>query len=246
MDPGRAATMNEEGDLQAYWRDAAAWDLDRVAQLHRSERNAWRVAVLAGLCAFTSLVAVALLLPLKQLVPFLVRVDNTTGIVDVVPTLARPIDPGQAVTRFLLAHYITVCERFNFATAQSDYNECGAYQSAARNQQWAALWNRSNPRSPLNRYKDGTIVRAQVVAVSFLERTSAVSGVAQVRYLRDVRPASGARARVTHWIATIAYAYGKPSTNIRLRSLNPLGFKVVTVSTEPEVLPESGVGGNGR
>ena len=37
----------------------------------------------------------------------------------------------ETVTRYLLDHYVTVCERFNFATAESDYEECGAFHSAA-------------------------------------------------------------------------------------------------------------------
>jgi type IV secretion system protein VirB8 len=228
--------VTTDGELEDYWREAAAWDFDRVEALRRSERNAWRIATASAAGALLSIVTLALLVPLKQLVPFIIRVDNTTGIVDVVPTLVRPIDPGQAVTRYLLTHYVRVCQRFDFPTAESDYDECGAFQSAKRNEQWYALWRRTNPDSPLNLYKDGTVVQARVVAVSFLERTSRVSGLAQVRYVREVRPAGGAQARLTHWIATIEYAYGKPSTNVRLRSLNPLGFKILEFAAQPEVM----------
>lgn len=227
--------MTTDCELEDYWREAAAWDFDRVEALRRSERNAWRIAIASASGALLSIATLALLVPLKQLVPFVVRVDNTTGIVDVVPTMVRPIDPGQAVTRYLLTHYITVCERFDFATAESDYRECGAFQSAKRNEEWYALWNRTNPDSPLNLYKDGTVVQARVVAVSFLDRTSPVSGLAQVRYVREVRPAGGAQVRLTHWIATIQYAYAKPSADVRLRSLNPLGFKILQFASQPEV-----------
>ena len=60
-----------------------------------------------------------------------------------------------------------MCERFNFSTAESDYEECGAFHSAQRNQAWYALWNASNPASPLNVHKDGSTVRVQVESVSF-------------------------------------------------------------------------------
>jgi type IV secretion system protein VirB8 len=227
-----------DSELEKYWSEAAAWDFDRVEALRRSERNAWRIAAVSAGGALLTLVALALLVPLKKLVPFVIRVDKSTGIVDVVPTLARPIDPGQAVTRYFLTHYVMVCQRFDFETARSDYDECGAFQSAKRNEQWYALWKRTNPQSPLNRYKDGTVLRARVVAVSFLERTSRVSGLAQVRYVEEVHPAGSAQVQATHWIATIAYAYGKPSTNVRLRSLNPLGFKILQFSAQPEVALE--------
>lgn len=48
----------------------------------------------------------------------------------------------EAVTRYFLDHYVTICERFNFSTAESDYEECGAYHTAARNQDWYTLSSR--------------------------------------------------------------------------------------------------------
>ena len=86
-----------------------------------------------------------MLMPLKRVDPFVVRVDNSTGIVDVVPVYAGRPTPEEAVTRYFLTHYLTVCERFNFATAESDYEECGAFHSAQRNQAWYALWTATNP-----------------------------------------------------------------------------------------------------
>ncbi|MGH8228399.1 MAG: virB8 family protein [Steroidobacteraceae bacterium] len=228
--------MSGDMELEAYWREVAAWDFDRVAQLRRSERIAWRAAAGAGVCALLCAGALVLLLPLKRIAPFLVRVDNTTGIVDVVPTTTVPIDPGEAVTRYLLTHYITVCERFDRATAESDYAECGAFNSAKRNEQWYALWKPTNPASPLNRHKDGSTVEARVVAVSFLGQAGGAANLAQVRYLERLRRGGSSSAvEVSHWIATLEYAYTKPSSNIRLRSLNPLGFKILDFEAEPEV-----------
>ncbi|POA48719.1 hypothetical protein C1884_31040, partial [Pseudomonas sp. GW460-R15] len=83
------------------------------------------------------------------------------------------------------------------------YEECGAFHNAARNQQWYAKWNRSNPASPLNVYKDGTLLRAEVGAVSFFERANGVSDLAQVRYVKATRPAGGTEEQLTRWIATV-------------------------------------------
>jgi type IV secretion system protein VirB8 len=239
----RCGAVSTDPALEAYWREAAAWDLDRVAALRRGERLAWQVAVVAGLCVLMALGALVLLVPLKQVAPFLIRVDNTTGIVDVVPIAAGRIDPGEAVTRYLLTHYVTVCERFNLATAESDYTECGAFHTAQRNQVWYAEWNPANPASPLNVHKDGSTVRASVVSVSFLRRASGIADLAQVRYLKRLRRSTGGAEEVTHWIATIQYAYAEPSRDVRTRSLNPLGFKVLDFRPEPEVAGEAAIEG---
>jgi type IV secretion system protein VirB8 len=230
--------VTADPSLQAYFREAASWDADRAAQSRRSARIAWWVAGAGWSCALMSVAALMLLMPLKRVEPFVVRVDNSTGLVDVVPVYAGRAEIPEAVTRYFLTHYVTVCERFNFSTAESDYEECGAFHTAQRNQAWYALWNPTNPASPLNLYKDGTTLRAQVVSVSFFKRASGVADLAQVRYIKGRRQAGAAEEQRTHWIATIQYAYAAPSTDPRARRWNPLGFKIVDFRTEPEVREE--------
>ena len=224
--------------LDGYFREAAAWDADRIAAAHRSARLAWRVAAGGWLCAVAASIALAVLLPLKRVDAFVVRVDNTTGIVDVVPAYDGTARPDQAVTRYFVSHYITICERFNFATAESDYEECGAFHAAQRNQAWYALWNPANAASPLNLHKDGSSVRVQVESVSFFQRASGVTDLAQVRYLKAERAGVGTEERFTHWIANIQFAYTAPAADPRVRRWNPLGFKVIELTSEPEVLPQ--------
>lgn len=228
--------MSADPTLDAYWHDASGWDRDRIDALRRGERRAWRIASAATLGALLCGAALVLLFPLVRIVPFLVRVDNSTGIVDVVPVIAGQIDPGEAVTRYFLTHYVSVCERFDAASAESDYTECGAFQTAQLNQGWYARWSPTNPASPLNLYKDGSTVRATVVSVSFFRRASGLADLAQVRYVKHLRRASGGAEEASHWIATIQYAYASPSKDVKLRSLNPLGFKVLDFRPEPEVI----------
>lgn len=224
--------------IQEYFREAESWDRDRAAQFRRSARAAWWAAGAGWLCAVASALALVLLMPLKRVDPFLVRVDNSTGIVDVVPVFAGRATQEEAVTRYFLAHYLTVCERFNFATAESDYEECGAFHSAQRNQAWFAQWTATNPLSPLNLHKDGSSIRVQVNSVSFFTRASGLSDLAQVRYLQALRRGAGGEESFTHWVATIQYAYGEPAKDPKTRRWNPLGFRIVDFRSEPEVLSE--------
>jgi type IV secretion system protein VirB8 len=231
--------MKADAALKTYFEEAASWDADRVRQGRRTVRLALGVAGAGWLAVLFLCAALVFLMPLKRVEPFVVRVDNATGIVDVVPVYAGRSGVPEAVTRYLLTHYVTVCERFNFSTAESDYEECGAFHSAQRNQAWYALWNPTNPGSPLNVYKDGTTVRAQVTSVSFFKRASGVQDLAQVRYVKAKRSAGSAVEEATHWIATVQYAYADPSSDPKVRGWNPLGFKIVDFKPEPEVLPDA-------
>lgn len=229
--------MSGDPALERYFQEAASWDADRVAMNARSARLAWRIAF--GACTLTAMAiaALVLLMPLKRVEPFVIRVDNATGIVDVVPALAGRAEMSELMTRYFLTHYVTVCERFTFSTAESDYEECAAFHAAVRNQAWVALWDRANPASPLNLYKDGSSVRVQVSAVSFFKRANGVEDLAQIRYTKTRRSAASANDQVTHWISTVQYVYGEPSKDAGVRHWNPLGFKIVEFRSEPETLP---------
>jgi type IV secretion system protein VirB8 len=226
--------MNNAADLAGYWQESASWESDRTQQWRESAR-VWRLVAAAGwTCALGVAAAIAMMMPLKRTEPYVIRVDSSTGIVDVVPEYDGHAQPSQVVTRYLLTHYVSVCQRFNFAMAQSDYTECGSFHTAQRNQLWYAQWKRSNPESPLNLYKDGTVVQATVTSVTFLKEADREPGLAQVRYLRRTQAASDAAEQVGHWIASIRYQYFQPSRDARQRTLNPLGFRIVDFRAEQE------------
>ncbi|MGH7058345.1 MAG: VirB8/TrbF family protein, partial [Acetobacteraceae bacterium] len=100
---------------------------------------------------------------------------------------------------------------------------------------WYAKWDPANPASPLNRYRDGTELTAQVRAVSFLTRANGIQNLAQVRYTVSRRVPNGAVVAVVPYIATIQYAYVKPSSDPGVRELNPLGFRIVSNEIVREV-----------
>jgi type IV secretion system protein VirB8 len=226
--------MSDEALLMDYLREASSWDGDRIAQAQRSARRAWMLSGAAALIAALAVSAVALLTPLKRVEPFLIRVDNATGIVDIVPTFDGHQPMPEAVTRFLLAHYVQTCERFLPATAEQDYTECGAFHGTRRNQEWSSLWTTSNPQSPLVKYRDGTSVTVQIESISFFARATGLSDLAQVRFTRSAHAGNAEQGALTRWIANVQFAYGEPPTNPDTRRWNPLGFRVIEYHIESE------------
>ena len=238
--------MNKDAPL--YYAEAIGWDLDRSRLLRVSARRAWVVAMMA--CGLALLLGVALVtvMPLKHVEPFVVRVDAASGLVDVVPIYAGTADLPESITRHLVMEYVAQRERYVPAIAEVDYEQIGAYQTAAMNQAWSADWARTNPDSPLNRHADGSHVRAAVQSVSFLKHNARSSDVIQVRFTTETEHGVGGPVDVAHYVATLAAAYGPPSADVRMRALNPLGFKVIEYRREPETPghePEVRLGGGG-
>ena len=235
--------MTADAVVESYLEEARTWDLDRREQAAKSVRRAWTVSAVSLGVTVLAVGALIGLTPLKRVDPFVIRVDNATGIVDVVPTYRGDGSVSELVTRQLLTTYITARERYALAVAEADYETVGAFQSAPLNTAWVGLWDRTNPDSPLNVYRDGTTARVQVQAITFLKRAGGADDLAQVRFIRGVRPGGNGQEQLTHYIATIQYGYGTPSHDDHTRSLNPLGFRVLEYRREVEVSAEAASSG---
>lgn len=227
--------MNHDPALESYLSEAQSWELDRARQAERSAKSAWLVAATTSIIAVLAVAAVTGLTPLKQPVPVLIRVDSSSGIVDIVPTYEGTTDIGQLVTRNLLQNYVIARERYFYGTAEADYELVASQNSPPLNQAWAALWASDNPASPLNVYRDGTSIRTQIRSITFLKLESGKDRLAQVRFTRSMRVGGTGEEQVSHWVCTIDFTYVRPSKDDKTRSLNPLGFRVVEYRTEPEV-----------
>ena len=91
--------MRAEPEVAEYFEAARSWDLDRARAAERSAKRAWFIAAVATLVTVLALVAVAGLTPMKTVEPFVIRVENSTGIVDVVEVLMGKADVPEDVTR---------------------------------------------------------------------------------------------------------------------------------------------------
>ncbi|MGC8518111.1 MAG: virB8 family protein [Steroidobacteraceae bacterium] len=228
--------MSAEPSLRGYLEEAATWDSERALQAQRSARRAWRVAVGASLCVVALAAAIAVMMPLKRIEPYLIRVDARTGAVDVVPPYRGADTFGTTIARYFLMRYVSVCERFDYALAATDYQRCGAFNSSRLNAALYARWARGNPRSPLNTHRDGSSVGVRIQAVSFLGRALGGGRLAQVRFERIARQPGGAVRERRQWIATIDYRFTGAPAHAAARRWNPLGFEVTALELEREAL----------
>ena len=141
--------MVETAELKVYFERARLWEQDLLAQSQRSRRLAWTVAAVASTLAIAAVGAVAALSPLKTVEPFVIRVDNATGIVDAVSALRdEPASYGEAVTRYFLGKYVRAREGFARAEAELNFHTVSLLSDAAEQQRFAAFFRGSNAESP--------------------------------------------------------------------------------------------------
>lgn len=217
--------------LKTYFDEAKSWDADRLRRAERSRRFAWGVAGFAGLLATAAVGAVAALAPLKTTVPFVIRVDRTTGAVDVVSALKRgqPVTYEEAVTKHFLAQYVRAREGWLAPAAEANFRQVSIMSTPAEQERWADTFRPANPVSPQVVFGPTGEAQVEIRAVSFVSPQ-----VADVRFHRTVR--LGGQVTDSDWIATVAFAYTKAPMAEGDRLRNPLGFQVTSYRADPEVV----------
>lgn len=224
--------MMGHDELKDYLGRARRWEQDLLLSAQKSKRLAWTVAAVASILAIASVGALAALTPLKTVEPFVVRVDNATGIVDVVSALnENPLTHDEAVTKYFLAKYVRAREGFGQAEAEENFRTVSLLSTRAEQERWSAYYRGSNPESPQVLYGRNGAAEVSIKAISLLSDT-----LVSVRFLRQVR--LGDETSVSHWIATVAFGY-HPEAPISTpdRLVNPLGFLVSEYRADPEVVP---------
>jgi len=219
------------GDLKAYFAEAKRWDQDRLASAIRSRRLAWTVAGFAGVLALAGVGAVATLAPLKSVEPFVVRVDQTTGAVDVMTGLKGEdhLTYAEAVSKYFLGLYVRSREGWLPQAAEQNFRQVSILSTPAEQQRWADAFRPANPQSPQILWGDNAQSLIDVRAISFVSPK-----VANVRFHRVVRQAQ--QTTESDWIATVAFAYTRAPMNEADRLRNPLGFQVISYRSDPEVV----------
>ena len=218
-------------DLKTYFAEARRWDEDRLTAALRSRRLAWSVACGSCLLSLASVLAVASLTPLKTSEPFVIRVDETSGAVDVVRALRAegPATYDEAVSKYFLGQYVRAREAYLHPAAEDSFRLVSILSTPAEQRRWADFYRGSNPLSPQNQYGAESEVIVTIRAITFIN-----DEVANVRFHRTVRQAQ--QAVESDWIATIAFAYTRAPMSEEDRLRNPLGFQATSYRSDPEVI----------
>lgn len=222
--------MVTNDSLKSYFDKARRFDQDRLIKAERSVRIAWFVAIVASILAAIAIAAVAGLTPLKTVQPFVVRVDNSTGIVDVVSALTSTAGTyDEAVTKYFAARYVRARESYVWSEAEENFRTVSLLSTQAEQQRFAALYRGSNPESPQVIYGRNATARISIVSISLIN-----PHVVSVRYIRTVT--RGEDVRTTHWVATLTFAYVNAPMSSTDRLVNPLGFVVSEYRADPEAI----------
>jgi len=228
--PSSAPAVGESA--QSYFEKAMDWEASRTRLQEKSERRAWTVAFTSLVMTVLSWLAIALMMPLKEAVPYVIRVDNTTGVPDIVTALdVQGVGYDEVMDKYWMAQYVRARETYDWYTLQKDYNTVGLLSSPLVGAAYASLFEGADALDK----KFGSTVRATVEIVSIVPNGR---GIGTVRFIKTTKRVDDDNAGVlTKWVATIGYEYRNPSLiSESQRLVNPFGFQVLSYRVDPEMI----------
>ncbi|WCR55099.1 virB8 family protein [Bartonella clarridgeiae] len=217
-------------EFNEYIREARSFDIDRMRNMRLQMKIFMALTVLFGLMAIALALAVVALTPLKTVEPFVIRVDNSTGIVDVVSVLKdEPQNYDEAITRYFVSKYIRARESFQLSETANNFRIISLLSSLEEQNRFAKWYSGNNPESPQNIYQNMTVA-ITIKSISFLSKD-----LIQVRYYKTIRDPNG-KEDISHWVSVMNFSYVNARLSVEDRLINPLGFQVSAYRSDPEVV----------
>lgn len=201
--------------------------------VEQSNKRAWFIAFLAVIISAIAVTAVCLLTPLKSVEPYVIRVDNTTGMVDIITSVNEETLTGnEALDKYFAGLYVKTREGYYFNMLQNDYTLTQILSAPNIAADYVAIYQGENPRQEILKNK----VEVSVDIVSITLSNSAGSSVATIRFNLVSKDLEHGNKTAQAKIATMAYEYNPALlTKEEERIKNPLGFKVLTYRIDDEI-----------
>lgn len=210
-------------DVTQRWLERAESDRETT------NRTGWWVAcVLFVICAAQA-AAIAVMLPLKEVVPYTILVDRQTGYLETVRGLELgEIPQDEAITQSFLAQYVLARETYDPVDLAERYERVALWSDGEARTSYIDAYRADNPSSLPLTLPRGARTEITVKSIEILSNNSA-----RVRFeARTHRPAEEV-ARVDYQ-AVIGFRYSNAAMRTEDRLINPLGFQAITYRRDAE------------
>lgn len=207
------------------------------------QRNLLLVLLLASIViVIVSTVIVGDVTSTFKIQPFVIEVEDKTGITNIVNPLAdRELTTNEVLNRYFLMRYVKARESYNFQTWKYNYltvvrllSDPGVYGSFRR-------YIMSSPDSPLAKYGSQISTYVAFRSIQFFPPSNDEAGVPndskaiiRVTIFPENGNVKGTTGNRVHKIITLTYKYAQSEMNDNERSENPLGFYITSYRADIE------------
>lgn len=200
--------------------------------IEQSNKRAWLITFISVGITFLSLLSLVLITPLKTVEPYVIRVDNTTGMVDILTIMdEREISQNEALDKHFITQYVKAREGYYFDMLNQDYLFVQLLSSPEVAATYRAIYSGENSREA--RLGNSTKVEVEILSV-VLGNSNGVK-TATIRANLKTMNKNSREESVSTKVITLSYEYQLSRADEKNRLENPLGFKVINYRVDEEI-----------
>jgi type IV secretion system protein VirB8 len=206
------------------------WEMSLAVAESKSRRVAWIVASCACAVAVVQGIALAMLIPLHSVVPYVTQVDRVTGDSVILQTGTKTVGTDEMVDKHWVQSFVIARNRYVFKLLQADYD---TVQLLSDGQTWNAYAAQFDGREAIDKKLGDTVE----IIPSVLSISLSANGIATVRLQKETRNGQSSESQIQRYVATLRYEYApKALAKESERVSNPFGFKVISYKMDQELV----------
>jgi len=155
--------------------NAIDYESFKISELLKSRRNAWIFASVLAVITLLSISTLAYIMPLKTVVPYVIKENVITGETRIVTALdKKTLTTDEATDKFFTSDYVKKREQYYYDVLAKDYYQVLLESSPATQKDYKAIYTGDNSRDKLlnNRYKVETTIVSVVLSEFFASSQS--------------------------------------------------------------------------
>lgn len=208
------------------------WYKDRYQSILVWRRILMIITLASLACTLLAVLVILSLIPQKTIEPYVIQVDQRTGITQYVdPVTATELTGNEAVKNYFVVQYLRAREGYSSTDVYKQYDLVRLMSEPTRVYDgFLAVADPNNPQSNVARLGSQGTRQVIVKSITYLE-----PNVAQVRVVIEEKgDGVGVSARY-HRIITMRFKFASIPLSREERYVNPLGFLVLDYRVDEDV-----------
>jgi len=228
--PNMPITRPEHRDTLTLRRENQVdhWIEHNIEQERRGRNTAWFVAIILIVVCAAQAAAIAIMLPLKEVVPYTVLVDRQTGYVEQMNGIKLgALAEDQAIVESMVAQYVLARETFDPSDFKERYERVALWSLGDAREGYVAQYQ-AGPQSVLSDIRPGTTIKTIIKKIELIDKDTA-----RVRFEAQRKDANMEPVRYD-WQSIVTFRFTGQPMKQEDRLLNPLGFQVTNYRRDAE------------
>lgn len=209
------------------------WYKDRYQYVLLQRKLLTWITLISLVGTLLCVMVIARLTPLKSVEPFVIQVDQKSGITQTVdPLTVTELTANESVNNYFIVQYIRARENYNIADLARNYELVRLMSEPSK--VYDGFRSAADPNNPQsNAARLGTLGTR---TVKFKSITYINPTMAQARILVEEKSGPNEVPTQQHKIVLVVFEYTKMALTSEERYLNPLGFRVTDYRIDEDVL----------